>query len=127
MNVPEREKLEEALKNKDIEIADRFLSWPERLLWRFFPRLALRYFIGKKAIPFAKLDTLHSLLQDTRRFDIIPYSPQETGARGFQLILDQKITLFFYQNGNSFAYDGYEVGEYEAGEVTLFDQVAPRR
>ena len=39
------------------------------------------------------------------------------------LVIDQKDALYFYQDGDHFSYDGCEIGEYEKGEVTIFDNL----
>lgn len=47
--------------------------------------------------------------------------PTKTGGRGFRIILNNKLCLYFYQDGKHFKYDGWEVGEYEDGDITVFD------
>ena len=41
--------------------------------------------------------------------------------RGFILVMDRKTALFFYQQGDHFSYDGFEMGQYNKGEVTVVD------
>ena len=43
--------------------------------------------------------------------------------RGLIITLDQKFTLWFFQDGDHFVYDGFEIGEYEKGDVTIFDSI----
>jgi hypothetical protein len=39
------------------------------------------------------------------------------------MVLDQTTALFFYQEDDYFKYDGFEIGEYQVGEVSVFDDV----
>jgi hypothetical protein len=55
----------------------------------------------------------------TERVDVVP---SRDGSRGFQLVIDQALSLYFCQDGDHFVYDGFEMGAYEAGEVTIFDE-----
>lgn len=52
----------------------------------------------------------------------IDFQLSKSNSRGLIIILDQKLSLYFYQNGGSFKFDGYEMGEYDKGEVTVFDK-----
>ncbi|MFH1990390.1 MAG: hypothetical protein ABIJ19_00855, partial [Patescibacteria group bacterium] len=53
-----------------------------------------------------------------RRIDILP---SESGLRGFVVVLDRKTAIYFYQDGDHFVYDGFEMGRYDKGDVTIFD------
>ena len=64
-------------------------------------------------------DKAHEVFAEIERIDIVPHVGTE---RGFRIILDGKTSLWFYQDGDHFKYDGFEMGEYEKGEVTVFDK-----
>ena len=51
-----------------------------------------------------------------QKIDIVPLGP---GSQGFQFIIDSSTSLYFYQDGDHFVYDGYEMGQYGKGEVTI--------
>lgn len=55
-----------------------------------------------------------------KRVDIFPLT---SGERGFVLMLNKNTALYFYQDGDHFIYDGFEVGEYDGGDVTIFDHL----
>lgn len=65
-------------------------------------------------------EKMHSVLDKSRRIDIEPLSGS---GRGFRFIVDRRTAYFFRQEGDGFDYDGYEVGEFEKGDVTIFDEV----
>ena len=65
-------------------------------------------------------ERLHAVLDRSSRIDIEPLS---AGGRGFRLIIDRRTALYFHQDGDGFDYDGYEVGEYDKGDVTIFDDM----
>jgi hypothetical protein len=60
----------------------------------------------------------HALFSQVEKVDIVP---SRSDLRGFQIILDRGFSLFFYQDGDHFVYDGFEMGPYKAGDVTVFD------
>ena len=37
------------------------------------------------------------------------------------IVIDRSTALYFYQDSDHFKYDGFEIGEYEKGDVTIFD------
>lgn len=96
------------------------INWSTKLLMKFFPKTFLRYAAKKQGINQKKLDYAESLFRDCQRIDI---QPLRSRRRGFILTLDNKLTLWFYQDGDHFTFDGYEMGEYENGEVTVFDNL----
>lgn len=103
----------------DTQINPLMLPWHQRLLMRFFPKLFLKMHMAKQDIDTDKLDLAYKLFGDARRIDIQPLSG--TGGRGFIICLDSKFTLWFYQDGDHFTFDGIEMGEYDNGDVTVFD------
>lgn len=65
-------------------------------------------------------ERMHAAFDRTGRIDIEPLSGD---GRGFRLITDRRTAFYFRQDGDGFEYDGYEVGEYGKGDVTLFDDI----
>jgi len=65
-------------------------------------------------------DKAHDFFTKSKRIDFIPLRGK---SRGFIIIIDRKSALYFYQDGNHFVYDGYEMGEYDKGDVTVFDRL----
>lgn len=62
----------------------------------------------------------HALFQKVERVDIVP---SHSNMRGFQLILDGLLSLYFSQEGDHFVYDGFEMGPYDDGDVTILDKL----
>lgn len=62
----------------------------------------------------------HNLFSRVRRVDLLPLS---SGYRGFMIVLDKKTALYFHQDYDHFVYDGFEMGKYEKGDVTIFDDI----
>ena len=85
---------------------------------KFWPKTFFRMFAKELGIANPVFDKAHDVFGDTKRIDIYPSS---VGQRGFILVLDLKTALYFYQDGDHFKYDGFEMGEYEKGDITIFD------
>jgi hypothetical protein len=94
------------------------LSRWEKFKLRFFPMWALKGFANRLGVGDSVLDNLHKIFVKTNRIDLVPLR----GSRGFMIILDGKMSLWFYQDGDHFKYDGFELGEYDRGDVTIFDK-----
>ena len=90
-------------------------------LMKFAPKTFFRYIAEEQGIDSKKIDFANNLFKKVKRIDIHPLSSQ--GGRGFIIILDRKLSLHFYQNGDSFYYDGFEIGKYNKGNVTVFDKL----
>lgn len=110
---PENEELE------GMKLDPSIVPWHQRFLMRFFPKVFLKMHMSKHDIDSNKLDFACKLFGDAKRIDFQPLSG--TGGRGFIICLDNKFTLWFYQDGDHFTFDGIEMGEYENGDVTVFD------
>lgn len=90
-----------------------------RFLFKRWPSMAMRLFakeIGIKNVVFHKA---HELFYGVDRVDFFP----SHGDRGFVLVVDRKTALFFFQDGDHFEYDGFEMGEYTKGDVTVLDGI----
>jgi len=97
------------------------INWFTKLLIKFSPKTFLRYAAKEQGIESEKIDQAMKLFGETERIDIHPL-PSRSG-RGFIITLGNKLSLFFYQDGDHFYYDGCEMGEYEKGDVTIFDKI----
>jgi len=89
------------------------------MVLKFWPGLAIRLLTKKSGTSWPLVDKLHNLFGKITRVDIVP----TVGGRGFIIILDKKISLYFYQDHDHFSYDGFGVGEYDGGDVTIFDNL----
>jgi len=97
------------------------INWFTKLLMRFAPKTFLYYAAKKQNIEPQKIDNAMKLFGESERIDI-HLLPSRSG-RGFIITLDNKLSLFFYQDGDHFYYDGCEIGEYEKGNITIFDNI----
>ncbi len=97
------------------------INWFTKILMRFAPKTFLFHAAKKQGIEPQKIDYAMKLFGESKRIDI-HLLPSRSG-RGFIITLDNKLSLFFYQDGDHFYYDGCEIGEYEKGNVTIFDNV----
>ena len=100
------------MKKEDISIFTK-------LLLKHWPTLAMRLFAKKMGIKNIIFDKAHEALFKTERIDFFP----TIGGRGLIMVIDGKTALFFYQEGDHFVYDGYEMGKYNKGDVTVFDGI----
>ena len=118
----EREKLEEELKKSGVEYDPKTfkLSPLTRLMLRLSPTAGFKMLNKKLGIKNDTFDKAHEVFSSVKRVDIFPAA---AGSRGFIFILDKKTTLYFYQDGDHFVYDGFEMGEYDGGDVTIFDDL----
>ncbi len=89
-----------------------------RVWLRFLPVYGVRRLSRELGIDPAVAENAQRIFKDTKRIDIVPST---SGVRGFQLIIDRATSLYFYQDGDHFVYDGFESGDYEKGDVTVFD------
>ena len=95
------------------------ISILEELLLKFCPTLAMRYFAKQIGIKNIVFDKFHETLFKVDRIDFFPVY----GGRGFVLVINNETALFFYQEGDHFVYDGYEMGKYNKGDVTILDNI----
>jgi hypothetical protein len=89
----------------------------KKFLMKYFPGLFLRLFGKEIGLDNKKIGHAYKLFEDAE----IHIQPLSGGSRGFILTLDNKLTLWFYQDGDHFKFDGIEMGEYDDGDVTVFD------
>ena len=91
-----------------------------QLLLRLWPSLGFRLFARDQGDGNGTYEKLHEALAGCERVD---FEPSPGNQRGFRIVLDKRTALYFYQNGDHFEYDGFELGEYEAGDVTVLDSL----
>ncbi len=89
-----------------------------RFLLRVLPLWGIRRLSRRLGVDPDVADKAQALFENVEKVDVVP---SRSGQRGFQLILDHSTALYFYQDGDHFKYDGFEMGEYDEGEVTIFD------
>lgn len=97
------------------------ITWLDKLLLKLWPKLEMRRLAKNMAIDNVVFDKLHEVFGRVKTVDIFP---NHGNRRGFILVLDRQTALFFDQDGDHFKYDGWEMGEYNKGEVTIFDNLA---
>ena len=97
------------------------VDWFTKLIMRFAPRTFLRRAAKKQGVDEDKIDYATKLFGDAKRIDIQPLSSRS--GRGFVIYLDNNFSLHFYQDGDHFYFDGFEMGEYDNGDVTIFDKL----
>ncbi|MFH0829320.1 MAG: hypothetical protein V1907_04045 [Candidatus Kerfeldbacteria bacterium] len=90
-----------------------------KLLFKLWPQLFFHQFARKIGINNPAFEQAHELFDKVERIDLFPLNG--SNSRGFMIVLDGKTSLWFYQDGDHFKYDGFEMGEYEKGDVTIFD------
>ena len=96
------------------------ISWFTKMLLKFWPSLAMKRFAKRARIDSSLFDHAHNLFSNVDRVDLFP---SKSGCRGFIIVLDRKTAIYFYQDGDHFVYDGYEMGKYGKGDVTIFDNL----
>lgn len=99
------------------------LNWYTKYLLRLNPKTIFQQAAAEQGFADNKIDAAEALFRNAKRVDIQPF-PNETG-RGFVITLDNVFSLWFYQNGDAFQYDGFEIGPYDNGDITVFDRAEP--
>ena len=101
-------------------MANRKISWYRKLLLRVWPKAAFKLFAKDLGINNPVFSKAHDVFSGAGRIDLYPTASAE---RGFIVVLDLKTALYFYQDGDHFKYDGFEMGEYDKGDVTILDNI----
>ena len=97
------------------------VPWHTRIMLKFWPRFYMWRAAKKIGVTDPLFDKAHEIFSKVERIDLFPSGGAE--GRSLIMVLDSKTALFFYQDGNHFKYDGFEMGEYNKGEVTVFDKI----
>ena len=108
---------------EDLDLPTLKLPWYTRLMLKFFPHWFLKNEFEKIGGESDALDQASALFSD-KRIDIRPSSVPN--SRGFIITLDNQLSLYFYQDGDHFKFDGYEMGKYDNGDVTVFDKLTDK-
>ena len=96
------------------------VGWLTKTLMRMLLPWTMKRFVTElNAAGIALSKKATALFQDVDRIDIIPI--RAVDVRGFQIILDNMVALYFCQEGDRFVYDGFELGPQEEGDITVFD------
>jgi len=98
------------------------ITGAQRLFSQHRPDEAFKFLARKMGIKNIIFDKLHEVFDSAERIDVFP----ATAARGFILTLDRETALYFYQDGDHFKYDGFEMGPYEKGDVKIFDRLSKK-
>ncbi|MFA6536843.1 MAG: hypothetical protein WCT18_00415 [Patescibacteria group bacterium] len=108
------------LDQEELEIKEnsKIIPWWQRFLMKFFPKYFFKIYADKINVNSDDIELSSNLFENKK----IHIQPLSGGSRGFILTLDNKLTLWFYQNGNHFEYDGFEMGEYE--DLDILQNVA---
>ncbi|MEE8131866.1 MAG: hypothetical protein V3T98_02370 [Candidatus Paceibacterota bacterium] len=96
------------------------INWFTKIFLKFWPKLIMKRLAKKMGINNPLFDQAHEVFSQTNRIDILPL---KSGHRGFMIVIDRKTALYFYQDGDHFIYDGFEMGKYNEGDVTIFDNI----
>ncbi len=110
----------EKIKSNFKSLKEGGASWFTRVLLRLWPVKGVRRLTREFGLDPELMERANDLFSKAKRIDIIP---SVSGQRGFQIILDKSTALYFYQDGDHFVFDGSETGEYEGGDVTIFDNL----
>ncbi len=92
-----------------------------KLIAFFSPKILFKLAAKERDWDSDKIEAATKLFSGAQQIDFWPSGGRE--GRSLIITLDNKMALFFYQNGDTFSYDGFEIGLYENGEVTVFDSI----
>lgn len=106
----------------ELGVEELRLTWWQKLLMKFWPWALFKILSKQMKIQNVVFDKLHDVFSESKTIDIFPFRPANAG-RGFMLVIDRETALYFYQDGDHFKYDGFEMGPYEKGDVTIFDNL----
>ncbi|MFW6110276.1 MAG: hypothetical protein ACOC6Q_02525 [Patescibacteria group bacterium] len=81
------------------------------MLW--FPHKYFKYASKFFDLTPEKIESTWILFGNTDRFEIFPNDSKK--GRGFVLVLDNRLALFFLQHGDAFRYNGMEMGKFKKG------------
>ncbi len=102
------------------QLPENQITWLDKMLLKFWPKRTMHRLAKKMKVGNIVFDKLHDVFSKTETIDIFPAAGNQ---RGFIMVFDHETAIFFYQDGDHFAYDGFEMGEYVKGDVTIFDNL----
>lgn len=88
------------------------------MLLKTNPKLAIKRLTSDMGIDSDKYEKLHEIFFNAKSIDL---ERPNSGTRELIITIDRNTRLFFYQDGNTFSYDGFEYGKYEKGDVSALD------
>lgn len=94
----------------DIEPGDMSrldFPWYKKLLLKFFPHVFMRLEASKLGLDDDMIDNAEHLFAG-KKIHIQPLSG--VSGRGFIIFVDNKMSFWFFQDGDHFVYDGFEMG-----------------
>ena len=90
-------------------IEDMKLNKFTKFFYKHRPKLLFMDAADEIGLDHKKIENLHDVFSKAESIEVQPLS----GKDDFQIIIDKKITLFFYARGNNqYDYDGFEIGDY---------------
>lgn len=108
---------------KDLKLGDMDqldFPWHKKFLLKFFPRWFMKLTAKELKLDDSMIENAQKLFGGKKVY-IQPLAG--VGGRGFIIFVDSKMSFWFFQDGGHFKYDGFEMGEYDDGEVTIFDNL----
>lgn len=96
-----------------ITMDERKINFIKKLLGSD-PTEAFRFVAADEGLDLGIVDHAESIFRKVRRIDLVKMHP---AAKGFIIILDQRLSLWFFKRGDSFSYDGFEIGPYGRGRL----------
>lgn len=97
------------------------IPWYRRWLLKIAPKLFMKLSACDLGLEGKEMDLAYKLFGNAKRIDIQPLAGID--GRGFIVFIDKKLSLWFFQDGDHFVFDGVEMGEYGNGDVTVFDRL----
>jgi hypothetical protein len=95
------------------------IPWYEKLLLKLSPRWFMLHYMKKQNLDQGMLDAAYKLF-DNKQIHIEPLTGNN---RGFIITINNGFSLWFYQDGKHFKFDGHEIGPYDDGDVTVLDKL----
>lgn len=123
MDMFDKGKFEDGLKEMDIEYDPSAfkVGWFTRLMFKFWPFLGVKLINRRLGVKNEIFEVAQELFSKAKFVDVFPTNSRY--SRGFILVLNRDAAFFFDQDGDHFKYDGFEMGKYEKGDITIFDNV----
>jgi len=94
------------------------MPWYLKLVLKFCPSLFFKHYAAEQNVKYKDLERANDLFLDKK----VHFQSLSGKGRGFIIQLNNSLTLWFYQDGNHFVYDGFEMGQYDDGDVTCLDR-----
>ena len=89
-----------------------------KYLLKSSPEVSFKMLSLKQEMKYPYFVEMDEAFSKTKRIDVFPLGSQE--GKGFMLVLDREVALYFCVKNNQFIYDGFEVGCFLAGGTGVF-------